>query len=571
MTGLDYLVVGIYAIGLLVVGFIFTNKMKNSSDMFAAGNQSPWWVAGLSGYMTMFSAATFVVWGGISYRIGLIGISIQVCTAIGVLLAGIFLAARWRRFGVATPAEYFELRFGKAAFRFYTVVNVLAKIVSTAVGLYSLGILVSTLTPLPEWMPFRSEVTGHLSHEWAILICGLIVVIYTVAGGLWAVLMNDVLQFLVLTLAVVFVVPLLWVQVGSWSNLMAALPDGFLSPVTQEYTWVFLIAWIGIQFTSVGGEWAFVQRFLCVPTAKDATKGALLFGLLYVVSPWVWMAPPILYRAINPNADPEEAYFRACMSALPVGMLGLILVAMFSATASSLSAQLNVFSGVLTHDIYNRIFRPKASDAHLVFMGRVITLGLGAVIIAGAFGVTGRGAEHVAVNVAALLISPLMLPTIWGMFSRRIGASAVAWSVIAGFSCSALISFGFAKGGWFDGASALQSLTAWIQAHYQGVEKSASILVPLLVLGVLELKGSGVTANSGWERLHQHWHRPQEGVAPIASDLPIKIVIWSLIVLAVMVGGLAFFNRGQWHVLVTFALLLAVTAVLTWLGRRLLV
>ena len=178
------------------------------------------------------------------------------------------------------------------------------------------------LIPLPENAPFRDAHTGNLAVWWAILLCGALVVVYTVAGGLWAVLMTDVLQFIVLTAGVLFVVPLSVARVGGLGTFRASAPDGFFQPTTGEYTWWFLIGWVAIQFLSVGGEWAFVQRYLCVPTPADARRGTYLFGILYIVSPVVWMLPPMLYRVSNPGVDHEQAYILACRDVLPAGMVG---------------------------------------------------------------------------------------------------------------------------------------------------------------------------------------------------------------------------------------------------------
>ena len=564
MTQLDYLIICGYAVGLLVVGGIFSRRMKDSADMFVAGGESPWWVSGLSGFMTMFSAGTFVVWGGIAYRCGVVGISICLGNGIAVLVAGYFIAARWRRLGVTTAAEYFELRFGETAVRFYTLFNLIYKMVAIAVALYSIAVLVCALTPLDEGMPFRDTETGHLCVSWAIVACGVIVVAYTVAGGLWAVLMTDVLQFLVLTVCVLVVVPLSLTQVGGWSRFAAEAPDGFFAPVNDEFTWWFLIGWVAIQFASVGGEWAFVQRYLCVPTPQDARRGAYLFGVLYLVSPFIWMLPPMVYRAVNPQADPEEAYILACQSVLPAGMLGLMIAAMFSATASMIDSQLNVFAGVLTRDFYGRLWRPLASERRLVAVGRLIAALLGAVLIAGTLAVPQLGgAERTALGIAALLIGPLMLPTIWGLFSRRIGCSAVWMSVVVSFTVSAAIKFGFGPGGWFEEIESLSPLTTWVQAHFRTVETLAAVLVPVGVLAVLELSASGT--NEGWSRVARRAETERGRSVPKSSRLPALMVAWCMGILGGVVGLLALFDRLHWHILAPCAAGLLIAALL--IGR----
>jgi SSS family solute:Na+ symporter len=97
-------------------------------------------------------------------------------------------------------------------------------------------------------------------------------------GGLWAVLMTDVLQFIVLNLAVLLVVPLAFIQVGGVSAFIDQAPAGFFRPTAGSYTWFFLAGWCAIHFFMIGAEWAFVQRFICVPSARDARRGHFCLG-----------------------------------------------------------------------------------------------------------------------------------------------------------------------------------------------------------------------------------------------------------------------------------------------------
>ena len=109
MQAIDYLVIILYVLGIVGAGMVFANKMKSSKDMFVAGGQSPWWVSGLSAFMTMFSAGTFVVWGGIAYKYGAVAIAINLCYGVSALLVGWFLASVWRKAGVDSAAEFLRL------------------------------------------------------------------------------------------------------------------------------------------------------------------------------------------------------------------------------------------------------------------------------------------------------------------------------------------------------------------------------------------------------------------------------------------------------------------------------
>ncbi|MFC1573850.1 sodium:solute symporter family protein, partial [Candidatus Latescibacterota bacterium] len=528
MTLSDYIVLIAYVAGVFVIGGLFGGKIKTSRDMFAAGGTSPWWVSGLSGFMTMFSAGTFVVWGGIAYKHGMVAISISLCYGVSALFVGWFIAGKWNKTGVTTAAEFIRLRFGKAALQFYTWSGMTYKLISVGVALYSVAVLISAMVTLPEGAPFRDAATGNLALNWAVLIFGGIVVVYTVVGGLWAVLMTDVLQFIVLTLAVTIVAPMILghTDVGGISGFLAKSPDGFLSPTSGDFTWLFLMAWMAIHVFIIGGEWAFVQRFLCVPTEKDARKSSWLFGIMYLVSPVLWMLPPMAYRLINPEADPKEAYILACREVLPPGVVGLMLAAMFSATASMVDSQLNVFSGVLTRDFYRNMFRPESTEESLVSVGRIITSVLGLVLIALALAVPYLGgAENVILSVTSLIVVPLLAPTVWGLLSRRIGTQSVWLTAGICFFAGALVNFGFSKGGFLENVSALEPLTTWIQSNHRLMQQLVGVLLPILILAYLEWRSS--ETDHGWTNVENSIKTVSRSETP--SKLPAKVVSWSLL------------------------------------------
>ncbi len=529
----DYLTLLIYLIGVFAISILFSKRLSNSSEMFSAGRRSPWWASGLSSFMTMFSAGTFVVWGGIAYRLGFVAVMINTCYGVAALLAGYFVAGKWNQLGVETPAEYVRLRFGKTGLHFFTWTMLLKRILGVSVSLYSLGILLVTLVPLPEGAPFRDAITGNLSFTWAVLFFGLIVVVYTMLGGLWAVLMTDVLQFVVLTIVVLIVA---YLTIANWNGLseyVDAVPPNFFSPVAEGYGWLFLMGWVLIHFFMVGAEWAFVQRFLAVRSPKDARKSAYLFGIMYLITPIFWLLPPLLYRGINPNANPEQAYILSAQAVLPAGLLGLMFAAMFSATASMVSSQLNVFAGVLTLDFYKPLLNPRASASHLVFVGRIWTLALGALLVAVAVLVPYLGgAERLIIAINSLLVVPLFAPTLWGLFSRRIGVREMWVVALTSFSLGAFLKFGVIGQGWFTDIAMLEPVVSAIRNHPKNVEVIVGVILPVCLLGFLEWRTAAT--NKGWIYLEQHCRRIKETqvgeTESTSSDsLPTQIVSQTLV------------------------------------------
>lgn len=539
MTALDTIVLAGYIAAIFVIGGIFSRKIKTSADMFAAGGESPWWVSGTSGFMTMFSAGTFVVWGGIAYRLGAVAISISFCYGVAALIVGYWIAGRWKETGVTSGAEFIRLRFGKRALQFYTLTGITYKMIGTGVALYAVSLLLTALVPLPEMFPFRDPETGNLALTWAILLFGGVVVIYTVVGGLWAVLMTDVLQFIVLLVAVTILIPLIFAHqaVGGMIGFIEQAPENFFSPTAAEFTWFFLAGWAAIHVFMIGAEWAFAQRFICVRSAKDARKSAFLFGGLYLGSPIFWMLPPMVYRIINPDADPQEAYILACREVLPAGVLGLMLAAMLSATASLVDSQLNVFSGVLTRDFF-RHWRKEINERILVRTGRLVTVLLGAVVIGLALLVPyAGGAERITLSVASLMVGPLLAPTVWGLLSPRIDTRAVWWTAGVSFSAGLVASFGLNEGGILEDVFPL--LAEWVQIETRMTELAVGLLLPIAILALHEWRARGVSAE--WKAVEAH--QPFVSAEPAsATSLPAKtiganIAALGLLMLAIAVTG----------------------------------
>ncbi len=564
---MDYLVLVCYLLGLFAVGGIFARRVKNAKDMFAAGGQSPWWVSGLSGFMTMFSAGTFVVWGGIAYKYGIVAVSINMCYGIASLLVGYFLASRWKRMGIDTPAQYIELRFGKRAIHFYTWTMMACRMVTVGVSLYSLGVLLCALIPLGPGHRLADPTTGNLALTWAVLLFGGVVVLYTMAGGLWAVLMTDVLQFIVLNLAVLFVVPLCWQRVGGWAQFVSSAPEGFFCATNNEFTWFVLLGWCAVHFFMLGAEWAFVQRHICVPSEADARKSSYLFGVLYLVSPWFWLMPPLLYRGIDPGANHEEAYILACKAVLPPGMLGLMMAAMFSATASMVSSQLNVFAGVLTSDFYHRLIRPGASQRHLVGAGRVMTIGLGGTLIALALAVPHMGgAQKVVIDVTLLLMPALLLPSVWGLLNRRVNQSCIWLTAGITFAVGALVKFGLAQGGFLAGLAPLVPLAEWVQTHRRPTDALIGVVLPLAVLTVITLLTR--RPSEGFARVAALEQAPDGRLTTQASRLPAVMVAWSIGLCGVLMLTLAVLQKPVSTIMLVFSMaLFGVTGAITLLLR----
>ncbi|GAL80627.1 predicted sodium-dependent galactose transporter [Algibacter lectus] len=422
MSNIDIVVILVFTLLVFICGMSFSKAGKNMKSYFAAGGALPWWMSGLSLFMSFFSAGTFVVWGGsIAYSSGWVAVTIQWTMCIAGVIIGFFIAPKWQKTKALTAAEFITDRLGKSTQKAYTYIFLVISIFTTGAFLYPVAKIVEVSTGIP--------ITT------SIIVLGVLILVYTAVGGLWAVIVTDVLQFIVLTAAVLIVVPLSFDKIGGLDNFISQAPEQFFEFTNSEYSWVFMIAFGLYNLFFIAGNWAYVQRYTSVATPKDAKKVGWLFGALYTVSPLIWMLPPMIYRVLNPElgelAD-EGAYLLMCKEVLPVGMLGLMLGGMVFATSSSVNTTLNISAGVLINDIYKGLF-PETSDKKLVKTARIATILLGVltIIIALLVPLLG-GIVEVVMSLAALTGGAMFLPPLWALFSKlQTGKTVLSVTVIS--------------------------------------------------------------------------------------------------------------------------------------------
>lgn len=492
MVGIDYIVIVIYFLGLIAVSVLVSRSIKSSADMFIAGRNSSWWLSGMSTYMTLFSASTFVIWGGVAFRSGFVAVLIGNILGFASFFVGRYLSGKWREMRIKSPGEYLTIRFGKRSLNFYTLLGIIGRGFHTAVALYAIAIVMSTLMTLPEGH-FMADASGHLAVSWAIVILGVITLLYTILGGFLAVLMTDVIQFGVLITVVIFMIPLSINAIGGLDNFIANAPEGYFTPVSAEYPWFWLILWFFVNSFTIGGDWPFVQRYISVPTVSDAKKSTYLVGALYLLTPLIWYFPAMVFRQIEPTANPEQAYILMSDHVLMKGMLGVMLAAMVSATLSTVSGTLNVFANVFTYDIYGQK-HPEVGEKRLIRIGRIFTFAFGAAIIALALLIPyAGGAEKVVVTILTMIIGPLYIPSVWGVFSKRLTQKHLLTAMIITYACGI---FGLA----FKFSDAVRANFEWINPNV--LESVIGTVVPVILLSIMELwaKHKGTT-DPGYERV----------------------------------------------------------------------
>ena len=419
LGALDYIAVVVYMLLMAGIGVFFGRHVKNVGDYLKGSGTIPWAAAGISNYMSLFSTFVFVAYAGVAYEHGLVAVTVLWCTVPASLVAAFYFAKRWRRAGIVTPVEFLETRFNGATRQVFSWGGLAFRLLDNTVRLYAMGVFLSAATPL--------------DLEASILTAGLVILIYTAAGGLWAVVVTDVVQFVILILATILIVPLSLEAAGGLAHMRTTVPAHFTFDNGPRGDVLFLLAYYVMIAFKYNGNWAFIQRFYSVRDERAARNVGLLMAGLFFVFTGVFLLPSIAARVALPElADPEMAYVAMSVHVLPHGVLGLMLAAMFAATMSTLSSEYNVMASVATRDLYVRLWDSEASEQRQMRVARATTLLVALLITTGALYVGGFGGAFEANKLfTGLFAIPMVVPLVFGVALRR----PRPWGAIATVVC----------------------------------------------------------------------------------------------------------------------------------------
>ena len=429
----DHVVIAGYFVLLGFIGIYFWKRMRRASDLFAGGHNIPWWMAGVSFYLTAFSAFTFVAYCEMAYRYGLVAITLVWSSAAAMLVGTIFLAGRWRRARIISPVEFLEARYSTEMRQMMAWAGLPLRLIDDGLKIYATGI-------------FVSAGLGY-GLKMSVLASGTVMVLYTFMGGLWAVVVTDYIQFIILTLGVAVLFPLVMAKLGSFAEFARAAPAGFFAPVHAPFSVLYVLAFYLLVQLSYNGNWAFAQKFYSVRDERAARKAGLLATALKIAGPPLFILPAMAARKLMPELmtppnSPQYTYAALALRFLPPGLMGLMIAAMFSATMSTLSADYNVMASVLTQDVYHRLVDPSAGERRLVAVGRLATVLIGSITVgAGVYlvGTAAKGLFEIMVTLFGLFVGPMLIPMLAGLLSRRITWRGAAAGMAGGF----ITGFGF--------------------------------------------------------------------------------------------------------------------------------
>ncbi|MBM3736064.1 MAG: sodium/solute symporter [Acidobacteria bacterium] len=365
---LDTAILILYFAATLAVGFYFSRRERTSRDYFLAGQHVGWFAIGASMFSANIGSEHFIGLAGSGAATGLAVGCYEWSASICIFILGWLFVPYYLRTGVFTMPEFLEKRFSPACRSYLTWVSLLAYIFTKiSVALFAGGILIR-------------EIFGWDYYTTAILLV-LATGVYTVSGGLAAVIYTDLIQaFILIGGATV----LTWIglgEAGGFDGLRRALPADFFQMVKPasdaSYPWpgtIFGTIVLGIWYWCT--DQVIVQRTLSAPNAQEARKGAFFCAALKILPVFILVLPGLIAKALWPSeVTGDNAYPLMVAKLMPPGLKGLMIAALLAALMSSLSAVFNSCSTLITMDIYKK-WRPQASESMLVHVGRVSTAGV---------------------------------------------------------------------------------------------------------------------------------------------------------------------------------------------------
>jgi len=376
---------------------------KSTSEFFASGRAVPWWLAGLSMVATTFSSDTPNLVTDIVRRNGVAGNWVWWAFVLTGVSTVFFYARLWRRSGVMTDLEFYEIRYsGKAA-------SFVRGFRSVYLGLFFNCMIMASVNLA------ACKIAGILFgfERWqTLLFIGCLNAVFATYSGLWGVLVIDMVQFFIKMTAVIAAAyfALALPQIGGLSGLVEKLsalkgPGGIhylnmLPDFTNNWdiaVAVFIMP-VAVQWWAVwypgaepGGGSYIAQRMLASKSERDSLAAVLFFNIAhYVLRPWPWilvgLCSLIVYpqlsdiQAAFPALDPHllghDIAYPAMLKFLPVGFVGLMVGGLIAANSSTILTHLNWGASYLVHDFYRRFIRKQESEKHYVMAGRLVTLGL---------------------------------------------------------------------------------------------------------------------------------------------------------------------------------------------------
>ncbi|MGK5742448.1 sodium:solute symporter family protein [Micromonospora sp. URMC 103] len=522
MNALDYVLLALYFVTVLGVGFAARRAIRTSVDFFLSGRSLPAWVTGLAFVSANLGALEIIGMAANGAQYGVMTVHYYWIGAVpAMVFLGIVMMPFYYGSKVRSVPEYLRLRFNRPTHLLNAITFAVAQVLIAGVNLYALALIMQALLGWPLWV--------------AIIVGAAIVLVYITIGGLSGAIYNEVLQFFVIIAGLVPITVIGLVKVGGVSGLMDAVRDSKLGEAglhawqdTGSSANPLGAHWLGIVF-GLGfvlsfGYWttnfAEVQRALSAKNMSAARRTPIIAAYPKLVIPAVTVIPGLIALVTvqglgAPSGDLvyNNAIPLLMRDLLPNGVLGVAVTGLVASFMAGMAANVSGFNTVFTYDIWQAYFRRDRPDDYYVRVGRIATVvavvvGIGTAFIAAGF-------SNIMNYIQALFSvfnAPLFATFIIGMFWKRMSPLAGFWSLLSG-TVVAVGTYLLYKGGAIHFNSDLEESFWGAGLAFVTAAVVAAILTPLtapkrdedlrgLVYGTggIDLKGDVLAGDTAWYR-----------------------------------------------------------------------
>jgi Na+/proline symporter len=391
LTHLDWIILIGSLLFQLAVAVIYTRRAsKGTTEFFVSGRAMPWWLLGTSMVATTFSTDTPNLVTNLVRTGGVANNWQWWAFLVGGMLTVFFYARLWRRSGVMTDLEFYEIRYsGKSA-------ALVRGFRAIYLGLFFNCFIMASVTLAAVKI---SNIMFGWSRESTVFWCAILSVIFAIMAGLWGVIITDLVQFIMAMTGAFAAAYFAVKQVGGLSSLFGQMNVSTLGLVPDFGNWELtlsaLIIPLAIQWWSVwypgaepGGGSYIAQRMLAAKDEKNAMGAVLWFNVAhYALRPWPWILVALASMVVFPGLDDirkafphvsenllgHDIAYPAMLQFLPAGFMGIMVASLGAAYFSTIETHLNWGASYIVHDFYRRFIRPDATERHYVFVSRIAT------------------------------------------------------------------------------------------------------------------------------------------------------------------------------------------------------
>ncbi|MBZ5540014.1 MAG: sodium:solute symporter [Acidobacteriia bacterium] len=435
LAPVDLTIIGIYFLIVFGIGFYFSRKERTSEDYFLASRNVGWFAIGASLFVSNISTEHFIGLAGSGASSGLAVGHFEWLACLILLILGWVFVPFYLRSNVFTMPEFLERRFNRHCATYLASISIIAYIFTKiSVHLYAAAIVLERVV---GWSPLTAAVI-------LVIATG----VYTIAGGLAAVIYTDLVQTLILIAGAVILTVIGMDKIGGFAGLRAAVPADYFHMIKPAANSEF--PWTGIFFGApILGIWywctdqVIVQRVLSAKDEGHAKAGTIFAGFLKILPVFILVLPGLIAFALYPAlfhldhghvTNGDIAYPTLIVNLLPVGLVGLMIAALLAALMGAMSSVFNSASTMVTLDFYKK-FRPQATEVQLVFFGRIAT---GVMVVLGILWVPFIHLLSAQLyiylqSVQAYISPPIAACFIFGILWPRLNGQGAISSLLFGF------------------------------------------------------------------------------------------------------------------------------------------